>query len=119
MRFSVNVEVAAGDFFKSGNHTKCGRFSAAGRANKGNEFALFDGKVEIGYGIFLCTCIFLADVFHFNKAHKLTLLGTCGNNTLYNLLGEKGIDDNNRNRNQGDDSKCLSHRSIVIGCDGI
>ena len=116
---SVNVEVAAGDFLKSGNHTKCGRFSAAGRANKGNEFTFLNGKTEIGYGIFICTCIFLTDVLHFNKAHKLALLGTCGNDALYNLLGEKGIDDNNRNGNQGDDSKRLSHGCIVVGCDGV
>ena len=38
---------------------------------------------------------------------------------IVKALGEKGIDDNNRNRNQGDDSKCLPHRGIVIGCDGI
>ena len=46
-------------------------------------------------------------------------LGTCGNNTLYNLLGEQGIDDNNRNGNQGDDSKRLSHGCIIVGCDRV
>ena len=76
---SVNVEVAAGDFLKSDNHTECGRFSATRRTNKGNEFPLFDGKIEIGYGIFICTCIFLTYVLHFNKAHKVTRLQKCKN----------------------------------------
>ena len=38
---------------------------------------------------------------------------------IVKALGEKGIDDNNRNGNQGDDSKRLSHGCIVVGCDGV
>ena len=44
---AVDLECAAGDVFKAGNHTKGCGLSAAGRADEDDEFLVSDLKVEV------------------------------------------------------------------------
>lgn len=45
-KLAVNIHLAAGDFLQPGDHAQQGRFSAAGGANKNDEFALFDIEID-------------------------------------------------------------------------
>ena len=43
----ANVKLAFGDFFKTGDHTKSGGFSAAGRTDQNDKFLIFDFQSEV------------------------------------------------------------------------
>ncbi|MNS86935.1 hypothetical protein D3C72_1208540 [compost metagenome] len=43
---SADLQRAIGNFFEPCDHAQCRRFSAAGRADKNDEFAVFNGKVD-------------------------------------------------------------------------
>ena len=48
--FTLIVKKVAGDFFQSGYHTKCSRFTTSGRSYENDEFFVFDFKVEVFNG---------------------------------------------------------------------
>ena len=50
---SIDIELAAGDLLESCHHAQGCGFAAAGRADKGDKFFLFNVKVEVVYGIFI------------------------------------------------------------------
>jgi hypothetical protein len=44
---AADADAARGRGFKAGNHAQHGGFAAAGRAEEGNELALFDAHIEV------------------------------------------------------------------------
>ena len=54
--FSVHAYLALGHILKSRDHSKCGRFAAAGRPDKNNKFLFLDLQLKIfdrGKSIFI------------------------------------------------------------------
>jgi hypothetical protein len=45
--FSIDVELAAGNIFETGNHAERGCLAAAGRADKDYEFLVLDGDIRV------------------------------------------------------------------------
>ena len=58
----TDLQGAAGDVFQTGDHTKCGRLTTAGRTDKDDEFLIGDLQVEV-FDRFIPIRIFFADVF--------------------------------------------------------
>ena len=68
---AVDLQLAAGDVFKTCDHTQCRGLSAAGRSYEDDEFLVLNLKIEI-LNSFKAVRIYFADVFQRNACHCVT-----------------------------------------------
>src|SRR6202011_4060934 len=72
---AVDADLAGGGQLEPGDHAQRRRLAAAGRPEKRNELAAFDGEVEALDGVTRAEG--LLDVFEFEEAHDLLSSAAC------------------------------------------
>ena len=69
---AIDGDLAAGDLFKTGDHSQCRRFSAARRAYEAHEFLVFNFDIGVIYRHHLFI-VHLADIFKNYFGHCVLL----------------------------------------------